>query len=283
MVLFVFIKLNAIQMNKIKSELVVKSNDLIEASYYLDLMEQRILIMAIVDARESKKVLNEGFITIEAKRFSQLFGINEKVVYSQLKEAMNTLFNRSVIIKDIHAESGKQRVNKTRWVSTASYIDGVGAIQLRFATDIIPFITRLGECGNFTAYKLEQIGGMTSIYAIRLYEILIQYLTIGKRNIDLMWLRETLQITPDEYPRLFDLKKRIIDVAVNQINLHSDINTTYTQLKKGKIVTNLIFEITQKEKKATKTKVKVDDDFINKNALPGESWSAAQKRLSKNN
>ena len=38
-----------------KKELVVKDNVLIEASYNLDLVEQRLILLAIIEARESGK------------------------------------------------------------------------------------------------------------------------------------------------------------------------------------------------------------------------------------
>ena len=40
------------------SELVVKDNALINASYNLDLTEQRLILLAIVEARESGKGIN---------------------------------------------------------------------------------------------------------------------------------------------------------------------------------------------------------------------------------
>ena len=41
-----------------KTELVVKDNALINASYNLDLVEQRLILLAIVEARESGKGIN---------------------------------------------------------------------------------------------------------------------------------------------------------------------------------------------------------------------------------
>ena len=41
-----------------KKELVVKDNVLIEASYNLDLVEQRLILLAIIEARESGKGIN---------------------------------------------------------------------------------------------------------------------------------------------------------------------------------------------------------------------------------
>ncbi len=41
-----------------KTELIVKDNALINASYNLDLVEQRLILLAIVEARESGKGIN---------------------------------------------------------------------------------------------------------------------------------------------------------------------------------------------------------------------------------
>ena len=41
-----------------KTELIVKDNALINASYNLDLVEQRLILLAIIEARESGKGIN---------------------------------------------------------------------------------------------------------------------------------------------------------------------------------------------------------------------------------
>lgn len=268
-------------MSSLKQTIVVKSNKLIEASYRLDLIEQRIILYAIVEARETQKGLTEDFVTIEAKRFAQAFDMDESNVYGQLKEAMKTLFNRFIVSHDIHPESGKERASMIRWISTASYIDGAGAVQLRFATDMLPYITRLET--EFTSYRLEKIGRMSSVHAVRLYELLVQYLSIGKREIEIVWLKETLGIA-DAYSRIESLKRSVIEPALAQINEHSDIRVSYTQRKTGRTVTHLIFAIKPepksdqvKRKKGHKlTDAEIEEQGL---ALPGESWEAARARL----
>ena len=264
-----------------KQTIIVKSNKLVEASYRLDLIEQRVILYAIVEARETQKGLADGFVTIEAKRFAQAFGMDEGSVYGQLKDAMKVLFNRFIVARDIHPESGKERVSMIRWISTASYIDGAGAVQLRFATDMLPYITRLET--EFTSYRLEKIGRMSSVHAVRLYELLVQYLSIGKREIEIAWLKETLGIA-DEYPRMDNFKRRVLEPALAQINEHSDIRVSYTQRKTGRTVSHLIFAIKPepksdqvKRKKGHKlTDAEIEEQGL---ALPGESWEAARARL----
>ena len=264
-----------------KQGLVVKSNQLVEASYRLDLVEQRIILYAIVEARETQQGLSDGFVTLEAKRFASMFGMDQGSAYAQLKEAMDTLFSRYIVVHDIHPESGCARVSKVRWISTASYIDGTGTVQLRFATDMLPYITRLET--EFTSYRLEKIGRMTSVHAVRMYELLVQYLGIGKREIEIVWLKETLGIA-DAYSRIESLKRSVIEPALAQINEHSDIRVSYTQRKTGRTVSHLIFAIKPepksdqvKRKKGHKlTDAEIEEQGL---ALPGESWEAARARL----
>lgn len=265
-----------------KSVIVVKSNKLIEAGYRLDLIEQRIILAAIVEARETQKGLGEGFITLEAKRFAQTFGMEGGGVYGQLKEAMATLFNRFIVVRDIHPESGKERVTQMRWISSASYIDGAGAVQIRFAQDMVPYISRLET--EFTSYRLEKIGHMTSAHAVRLYELLVQYLKIGRREFEVTWLKGALGIT-GEYKAIKDFKKWVLDVATAQINEHSDIEVSYTQRKTGRAVTHLIFAIKvkaiPKEESPTKSSrhTVIDRAYVEQRAHPGESYDQAYRRL----
>ena len=262
-----------------KSEVVVKSNRLVEASYRLNLVEQQIILFAISRSRDEQLGLSpDKPVTIAASDFAQAFGTNETKVYGQLKEAMGELFDRSVTIYDTDPETGKDRTVTTRWISDKAYIDGAGRIQLTFAPRVIPYITRLES--EFTSYRLEKISGMSSVHAVRLYELLVQYFTIGKRELALANLRESLGLT-NEYKAIKDFKKRVLDVAVVQINEHSDIRVSYTQRKTGRTITHLIFAIKPEPKpaQAKRNGGKLTDAEVAKRARPGESWEAAHARL----
>lgn len=263
-----------------KKELVVKSNRLVEASYRLGLIEQQVILYAICRCREEQKGLFADLpVIIRAADFATQFGTEVGSVYGQLKDAMDTLFERHVVLHDTDPETKKPRVTKTRWISQASYVDGAGHVQFIFAPAVIPFITRLGEEGEFTSYRLEKIGRMTSVYAVRLYEMLVQHLTIGKRDLDVKWLRETLCLT-GEYPRVADFKKWVIDVAAAQINKHSDIKVSYTQRKTGRAVTHLDFKIQRKTSDKPKAKKKpVSPTGSDSRAMPGETQYAFDKRM----
>ena len=262
-----------------KKELVVKSNRLVEASYRLTLVEQQIILFAICRAREEQRGLSPSTpVHITAKDFAAMFGTNEDEVYRQLKEAMDTLYRRDVRIHDTNPRTGKPRIVNTRWISDKAYIDGDGTIELTFSPKMIPYITRLER--EFTPYRLEKIGKLSSVHAVRLYELLLQYLGLGKREFEIPKLKETLGLEND-YADIDNFKRRVIDASVKQINTHTDITTSYTQRKTGRNVTHLNFKIQAKEAplSAPVKRPSLTRAYVEKQARAGESWEAARERL----
>ena len=222
-------------------ELVVKSNRLVEACYHLTLIEQQIILYAICRSREEQLGLSaDTLLTIHASAFAGKFDTNRGEVYRQMKSAMTTLHTRSVKFCETDPETGKASVIDTPWISRGTYIDGAGQIQIQFAQEIIPLITRLET--RFTAYRLDRIERMTSVHAIRLYELLAQYLSLGKRTLKISDLKEILQLT-GQYEAIKDFKKWVIDVAIKEINEHSNLLVGYKQRKTGRSVTHLLFDI----------------------------------------
>ena len=144
-------------------------------------------------------------------------------------------------------DTGQEQVSKTRWISKASYVDGAGRIKIVFTSDVIKYVTRLEA--EFTSYQLEKVGNMTSAYAVRIYELLAQHREIGNRTLNMAWLRETLQIAPDEYKLTTNFIRKVIDVAVEQINKHSDLTVSYKPVKTGRAITDFAFKIKEKGSK----------------------------------
>ena len=83
-----------------------------------------------------------------------------------------------------------------------------------------------------------------------MYELLIQWKSIGKTPIlELTNFREQLGIGLDEYSRIEAFKRRVLDIALKEINEHTDITATYEQHKKGRVITGFSFKFKQKKPK----------------------------------
>ena len=226
-------------------ELVVKDNALINASYNLDLVEQRLILLAIVEARESGKGINANDpLTVHAESYINHFSVHRNTAYQALKDACKDLFARQFSYQE---QRPKGVVNITsRWVSQIAYVDNSATVELIFAPAIIPLVTRLEE--QFTSYELKQVSGLSSAYAIRLYELLIAWRSTGKTPvIELSDFRQKLGVLETEYNRMHDFKKRVLDPAIKQINEHTDITVKVEQHKKGRSVSGFSFKFKQKQ------------------------------------
>jgi len=228
-------------------DLVVKDNALINASYNLDLVEQRLILLAIVEARESGKGINANDpLEIHADSYINQFGVHRNTAYQALKDACKDLFARQFSYQEKKA-NGNIRNVMSRWVSQIAYNDNEATVDLIFAPAVVPFITRLEE--QFTKYELQQVSCLSSAYAIRLYELLIQWRSAGKTPIiELQEFRKKLGVLDNEYLRMAHLKERVLDLSVKQINEHTDILVKYEQHKRGRSISGFSFTFKQKKK-----------------------------------
>lgn len=230
-----------------KKELVVKDNALINASYSLELTEQRIILLAILKARENKTPHNQELI-VTAQSYMTAFNVHRNTAYDSLKLACDNLFTRQFTYQRYNSNGNIEQV-KTRWVQSVIYAENESYIKIKFTDEILPLVTMLEK--HFTSYELQQVASLKSVHAIRMYELLIQYRTVGKVEINLSDLRLKLGINESEYPRMDNFKARVLDVGIQQINEHSDITAKYEQVKQGRTITGFTFTFKQKPSKAT--------------------------------
>jgi len=230
------------------TELVVKDNALIQASYTLDLVEQRLMLLAIMEARETGKgIAPDSLLQIHAHSYAEHFDVNKETAYAVIKDASKGLFDRYVTYHDKNPKTGKDRSFHCRWVDKIGYEKDTGIVYLRFTHDVVPLITRLER--QFTSYDIEQISSLNSTYAIRLYELLIQWRSVGKTPLfDLQQFRQQLGVEPVQYKTMSNFKKYVLDFAVQQVNEHTDITVKYDQHKQGRIITGFTFNFKVKTK-----------------------------------
>ena len=237
-----------------KNSLVVKDNALINASYNLELTEQRLIMLAIINARESGQgITADSKLEIHASDYAKLFNVSADASYKALREAVNNLFNRQFSYTAEYKKTGKVGIVRSRWVSRIFYVDDLALLEITFAPDVVPLITRLEE--HFTKYEAKQVAHLTSKYATRLYELLIAWREVGKvPQLELSEFRNRLGLVDSEYTAMSDFKKRVLEPSIKQINEHTDITVTYEQHKKGRIISGFSFKFKQKQQPKVEAK-----------------------------
>lgn len=241
-----------------ETRLVVKDNALIDASFNLSLVEQRLMLLAIVEAREIQDLTPDTPIEIKASSYREQYNTDSSEAYKQLSEATKQLFNRQFSYIDKY--KGDDAITVSRWLNEATYINNKGTVVIYLNRNVISMISRLEA--NFTKYLLEQVSDFKSQYSIRLYELLIKYKDVGNsKKYTIEEIRSLLGIGVNEYKVLADFKKRVLDLAVKEINDKTDTTIKYEQFKEGRTISHILFKIGKKlakKKKDSKDQNTVD-------------------------
>lgn len=291
-----------------KEGLIVKSNQVIEAGYELTTSEQRLILSAIEQIPKGVHVSSKTIYQVNASDFVRLFGVHEKTAYRDLKEAAGKLYERSIVIRT------KEKTARIRWLQMLEvknpYFEDVirdsewQSVLVMFSEAVTPLLSDLKS--EFTKYLASDLKGLSSSYAIRFYELIKQYESIGSREIAIIDLRFMLCLQ-DKYPLFGNLQQRIIDPAIKEINEKTPMQVQYEFRKTGRKVTHIKLKFKEKPKQSPKTLKNGDfkrdsdtiDMFTHKTdteakkrqkitkseagamAQAGESWEELYRRLSK--
>lgn len=271
------------------SELVYKSNALVEASYRLSLYEQRIVLACIAQVRRDEPLTDQKLYTVSAQQIADMAGVGLKTAYRHLKIASERLFDRRVTLYEAPNGEGRAARRLTRWVQTVEYRESEGLVDLRFGAEMVPYLSQLSS--QFTRYALADVATMTSGHGIRLYELLCQWRGNGQREVSVNWLREALQLE-SRYSSIRDLKRWVIVPAVDQINEHSPLWVEWEQRKTGRRVSHLVFtfghkagaDATSQEGRRPAPRggdliAGIPRTVLEQHAKPGETYPQAASRL----
>ena len=207
-----------VELIKIKNRQICKiSNHLIEAKYKLTLEEQRLILLTIAQV----DVDDEDFKTYEIKIKDLEDKTGSLKKYSRLKKFMETIIKKPIWISEEQVVA---------WFSSLKYIKGEGRLEVRFDKALKPFLLQLKK--EFTKYSLNCLLNLQSVYAIRIYQLLKQYQTIGKRKFDVDELREILQ-TPKSYKDFQLFSKKVLEQAKKEINVKTDIKIDWEVTKRA--------------------------------------------------
>lgn len=254
---------------KKKNDRVIKSNTLVSASYHLNLSEIRLLdiaLAALSEYEEEEKYLTTApdFIEIRADEYAQLYGVTVEQAYTALREASEQLFSRYFryqVKADGYPSFTEER--KARWVGEIGYRKGEGVVTLSFTKALVKLAGQFKTGGEFTRYHVEQKAPLTSIYAHRLYEMMMQWRKSQQvPYVSYQELRTRFEIGSKEYERMSNFKSRVLEPALKQINDLTDIKVSYIQEKKGRSIVGFTFKYKFKDK--SKKTLKAIDTLVTK-------------------
>lgn len=220
---------------------VMANNMVLHSASNLSLNELKLLRFIIMQTQKGDKELLEYELT--AKELCKLLDIKNKDMYKRLDTMTTHIMQEVVRIGD----DSKQEWKKFHWVDVCEYKKGVITIQL--SKQLEPYLLNLRGC--FTRYQLSEIISLKSIYAIRIYEILNGYmnennLPYADNAVEISVSMETLRQATDtekKFERPYDFRKKVIEIAIKEINEKSKYHISAKDYRRGHSVAGYEFLI----------------------------------------
>jgi hypothetical protein len=123
-------------------------------------------------------------------------------------------------------------------LASVEYLDGQGCLELELSEKIRPYLVGLQR--NFTSFRLQAVLRLTSKHAKRIYQLVSQwkdqcqtpFYPIGELKT-MLGLKQTKRATGERYQKISMLQKFVLDVAVQQVNEHTELAISYEFKKEG--------------------------------------------------
>lgn len=207
-----------------------------KARYSLSTQQQKILCYLISQLKITDTAQTEKLFDI--KEFFDFMAINCKS-YERIRDNLKLLRDKSWWVEE--SDGSETAVSFLSRVNTNKRN---GKATIKFNEDMLPYLQELNAQNPYTRYKLFYIMTMKSQYSMRLYELLKSVEKLDNWTFSIDKLKK--QFDCDNYKKFNDFKKRVIEVAISEINKKSDITVTYEFIKTGRAYTDIEFNIETK-------------------------------------
>jgi plasmid replication initiation protein len=242
---------------------LLQSNPLIEAVFLQPFKEIELKVLCLI----SKYINENNFLHIEndnvVEGLQNNFGNCLKIVipkadfcsfvrsnpsnfYQQIETLSKELISKSVLIESMQKLRSSKAKKKFIAVTLFGGIGCESAHAIFFINPILRlYLQHLKS--NFTVLSLEHIANMNSLYAIKIYQLLKQYESAGKREFLLEELKKILGISGLYTENFKDFRKKVLEVAKENINNSSDIEIDFAAEKDGNKVARIVFKISAQQ------------------------------------
>ena len=218
---------------------VVKANALIQrARYDLTIAELKILAYLFSMVKP-----NDGIGTtyeISFSDFSRICGMQYRSgkAYNDIKKSLKSIGDKSFWVLE---EDGDEVL--TRWIDKVELSRAHGRAVIRFDPTIEKYIHGLFR--DFTEYTLLSTLPMKCIYSFRIYEMLKSYAFTKQHHFEIDDFKKLLNA--ESYVRFPDFRRKVIEPAIREINLYTDLAVSCEPELKGRKVIGLTFYIEKRD------------------------------------
>ena len=196
--------------------------------------------------------------------------------YERLDMLLDSITDKKITFPTEFTVDGVRLRGHINWVAGAvpKYNeDGVLCVEFGFSPQMKPFLLGLKE--KFTRFEFLEVAKMKSGFSIRIYQMCKSYYYEHIRHgrnvlaVSIRELKSRLGIS-DKYPDFRNFRRKVLNVAMDEINENTRLHIDYDFIKKGRNITDVRIVINEKGD--------VTDDNIAAKYLKPEKNKAAPKK-----
>lgn len=232
--------------------IVVKSPSLMRGRFPdMTLKEMQLLLLGISLIPPDHPVKEMISVSFPRSYLNLVYG-GANLTIAQLKAIADALQARKIEVLFQDGWSSKNIVTGTSMVG--------GVLSLDFN---IVYNEHLLELSSAARYRLKAVAKLSTFFQIRLYEVLLVAADKGMATFSLDEIKGFSGLE-GMYADFRGLKRRLLNPAVEAINEHTDLRIAYEELRAGRAVASLRFNIVRKDV------IEVDVDDQSRDAMRAE-------------
>ncbi|WP_288987869.1 replication initiation protein [uncultured Pseudoalteromonas sp.] len=212
-----------------------ESKALLHSRYTMSKDEGRVLLMCLEKMKRNGECDN-GEYWFNVTDYCDIFKITRREAVKDIKAAINNLADRWV-----HITPGDDEVSM-RWIGQKMQNVKEGRYGVVFWPEILPYLHNLS---NQLSTPLTWLAAMSSENSQRILRWINEARCSGYTSVTLSLdeIRYGLDIREvKSYSVYNNMKRRIIQPAVDSINTYTSLTVTYTEIKSSRRVDSLHFE-----------------------------------------
>ena len=214
--------------------LVVQHNALVNAQFSLNITELRLFLEML--ARISPQDTEFVKCQVEIHNIVEATSNN----YAHVRKMVDSFGGSKLRIEKLGPD-GRRRQKRIftviPLVEYAEYREGEGVVEAQFNKRLLPYLLELRD--NFTKAQLAELLKLKSPSSFRIYWLLREYASFGRRTMPLEELKTILGLV-EEYDRFNNFRVRILDRAQQEL-ADTDTAFTYKTIKEGREVVAIEF------------------------------------------
>ena len=217
-----------------------KSDFFRTARYGLTLQEHRVIYYAILKGQQDGTPFEP--VTLAIRDFVDLCELKGQSYYSEIRALTKKVTGK--VVEVVYKDATGEHLLQAPWLSGITYNTREGTVTIEPNKKLQPFF----DGKPFTETEYYFLIRFTSQYAERLYEVIKSLDHKLIIDFDVEDLRKRLAVPPTQYQNFKDLRRRVLEPAIRDINEYTDIDVTMRE-KRGKYnrVNVVYFAITKKK------------------------------------